>query len=304
MTAVVCPTGHKHADVSTCYIQHRCRCLPCKAAHAGREMRRKKLKAYGRWNPGLVDAGPVRDHLAYLAANGYGYKRVAALADVSVTGVRSLLYGRQDPGPRYGEIPKRCAAGKAAAILAVRPDYDTLADGARISARGTIRRLQALVAVGWSQSKLGDRLGVSAVNMSAVMRREQVTARFHRQVAALYDELWDQQPAHEAHHDLQAFNRARNHAVKHGWAPPLAWDDIDQDPAASTVDATDDVDELAIDLVLEGHDLDLTRLERQAVVRRLTGHGHSAATIAARLGITTRTVTRDRNDTVDEEEAS
>ena len=59
-----------------------------------------------------------------------------------------------------------------------------------LEAHGTRRRLQALVAIGYSQSYLADRLGIHAGNFGTMFHhRGQVTVATARAVADLYDEL-------------------------------------------------------------------------------------------------------------------
>jgi hypothetical protein len=94
-----------------------------------------------------------------------------------------------------------------------------------VNAAGTHRRVQALVATGWSQAKLARRLGMTSANFGAMMRRPQVTASTARATAAIYDVLWNQPPPETGQREKIAAGRARNHARARGWAPPLAWDD-------------------------------------------------------------------------------
>jgi hypothetical protein len=226
----VCPPDHKHADSTTCYIQHQCRCTPCIEHHNQMNQSRTRMKAYGRFDTGLVDAEAVREHILMLGEYGIGYKRVAELAGVGVTGVRTLIWGRQDPGPRFGEIPKRVAREKAEAILAVEASIENLGDGAKLPATGTHRRIQALVTRGWSLTKLAARLDMQVGNFWKILERDQVIASTHRRMAEVYDELWDKQPPHDEWHSKAAFSRTLNYAKRRGWLPPLAWDDIDTDP--------------------------------------------------------------------------
>jgi hypothetical protein len=188
------------------------------------------LKAYGRFDTGLVDADPVREHILMLGEFGIGYKRVAQLAGVGITGVRSLIWGRQDPGPRFGEIPKRVAREKAEKILAVQAVIDNLGDGAKLPAVGTHRRIQALCARGWSLSKIAARLDMQVGNFWRMLERDQVVADTHRRMAVIYEDLWDQEPPHDEWHSKGAYTRSLNYAKRKGWLPPLAWDDIDTDP--------------------------------------------------------------------------
>lgn len=213
----ICPPDHKHANATTCFIQHQCRCDPCMDHNTAREARRKKDIAYGRYDSGLVDAAPVREHLLMLGEFGLGYKRVAALAGLGITPVRTLIWGRQDPGPRKGEMQKRVSKRTAERILAVRPSVDHLAGGASVPARGAHRRVQALVARGWSLSKIARNIGWSGENFSAMMLRDSISASTYRAIADLYKTLWDVAPPEETHRDKIAASRARRHASDRGW---------------------------------------------------------------------------------------
>lgn len=230
-----CPKDHKHADASTCFIQHQCRCTPCVDAHNARERNRTKQKAYGRFDSGLVDATPVREHILALSEYGIGYRRVAELAGVGVTGVRTLVWGRQDPGPRFGEIPKRVTREKAEKILTVEAKVENLGARQPVPALGAHRRIQALVTRGWSLSKIARRLDMNISNFWKVVRSDRIGAGLHLRVAALYEELWDQTPPHDEWHDAAAYTRTLNYAKRKGWLPPLAWDDIDTDPQPEIV---------------------------------------------------------------------
>jgi transcriptional regulator with XRE-family HTH domain len=293
----VCPPDHKHGASGTCYVHHQCRCEDCSAARSKRDGTRRKLKAYGRYDAGLVDAEPVREHILALAEFGIGYKRVAEVSGIGVTAVRNLVWGRQDPGPRKGELQRRVKRATAEAILAVEPDVANLADGGKMPARGTHRRLQALVARGWSLSKLAERLGVQVANLSSMMQREQVFARTHRQVVALYEELWDQLPPRESWHDRAAYTRAIGYAKARRWLPPLAWDDIDTDEEPPVVETEgEEVDSIAVELACAGEIVRLTRTERRAAVTQLQAEGMSDNAIADRLHLAARSVLRIRQE--------
>jgi hypothetical protein len=92
--------------------------------------------------------------------------------------------------------------------------------------------VQALVAAGYSQAILAERLGVQRSNFR-LATCDQVTAGTARAVRELYDELWDAPPDESNHRAKISASRARNYARDRDWALPLAWDDdaID-DPAA------------------------------------------------------------------------
>ncbi len=287
----ICPPDHKHAGSLVCYNLHQCRCRPCSEHRMKTEERRRKDKAYGRYDSGLVDADPVREHILALGEFGIGYKRVAELAGVGVTGVRTIIWGRQDPGPRYGEIPKRIAREKAEKILAVEASIEHLGPRQPVPSRGARRRVQALVARGWSLSKIGAPLGISPSNMSSLMKRPMVGAGNFRAIVALYDELWDQLPPREEWRDKIAYSRALEHARQRRWLPPLAWDDIDLDDEPPLPD--DEVaviDEVAVELAIAGEGVRLTPAERRECVRRLHAERWSDGRIAETIRCADKTV--------------
>lgn len=228
-----------------------CRCEPCSQAKSAAVTHRARLIAYGRWEP-YVDACLVREHLQMLSSYGVGYRRAAELAGVSFDAVRKLLRG----GPGERPPARRIRPETAAKILEVRPSLEVLSDGALTCSAGTVRRLQALVAVGYSQARIAALLGVPSAELR-VKGRTRVTAARARAVRELYDELWDTPPAAERRGEKISVSLARAQAEANGWAPPMAWDDdsID-DPGAepaegwrrrdylSSAELADEADEL------------------------------------------------------------
>lgn len=98
---------------------------------------------------------------------------------------------------------------------------------------GTVRRLRALAAVGWSWGVIAEKVGLYPEHVCRLAHAG--VSKVHRTTAvnirALYDEPWRQEPT-----GANAV-RSRNIARKRGWAPPMAWDDdrID-DPDAQPSD--------------------------------------------------------------------
>ena len=96
------------------------------------------------------------------------------------------------------------------------------ANTARVSGLGTARRIKALVAIGYTQADIAERIGWSPAHLSKLLDEDgMVSASTARTIDALYRQLC-MTPGPS--------DRARQRAKKLGWAPPLAWDDID-DPA-------------------------------------------------------------------------
>lgn len=298
MNGYACPPEHKHADSGTCYVIHKCRCADCTAEQAARGRRRNKLHAYGRFDSGLVDIAPVREYVEHLQAFGYGWKRIAKLAGVGNTTVSQIIYGRKgsNSDPRKGETLKRIKRETAEKILAVKPSFEGLAGGALIPARGTHRRVQALVARGWSQSKICALVGIDRGNFWTMMQGDVVTVATHRAVAGVFDRLWNEPPPRATHRDRIAYSRSIRHAAERRWLPPLAWDDIDTDREPPVVDGVGGIDDVVVQLAVSGDQVRLSPAERREAVVRLHATGLSDGAIADRLHLTGRTVLRIRQE--------
>ena len=247
-----------------------CRCGLCTGANRAAASHRDRMILYGQWQP-YVDAAPAREHVRALAAAGIGWKRAAGLAGLSGGAMTRLLYG----GPGGRPATRRIRAETARKILAVRPGAESLGGGALVDATGTRRRLQALVAIGHSQSALARRLGQLPSNFAAAMTRRQVTAATDRAVRALYDELWDAAPDESTHRGRICASRARNHARERGW--PLGWDEPEiDDPAAGPAEGWQRSDRTAIPS---------RELAEDAEFVRLPGGCQTRSEVAIRLGV-------------------
>lgn len=188
------------------------------------EQRRSRDTAYGRWRTLFVPADPVRMHVDKLLSDGMSKRDICAQSGVSRTMLRSLLVGR----PGRGEIKPsaKVAITTAEKLMQITYQPAQLPAGIGVDACGTIRRLRALVAIGYSQHELCRRLGWLDSNGTRLFtgRQDRVRKATAEKVAALYDDL-SMTPG--------ASRRARNHARRNGWAPPLAWDDdLLDDPTA------------------------------------------------------------------------
>jgi hypothetical protein len=247
--------------------------------------------AYGRWQS-YVDAEPVREHVRQLMSGGLSRRRIAVLADVTDTTITRLLYGQGDRPPT-----REIRTGSARAILGVRADPDVLGPTARVDATGTRRRLQALMALGWSRTRLAEELGGHRDVVSRYMIRDQVTTATVRAVRALYDRLWDTTPPEEDQWDVSAAVAARRTAARNGWVPPMAWDDdtIDDPAAEPHGSAPVCIDPIAIERALAGEVVNLSPAEVTEVVRIGEERGWSAARIAAAAGRSERSIQRRRS---------
>lgn len=194
------------------YARYRlegCRCYVCAAARSDYDRRRTMAITAGTWR---VDADVVREHIGVLGAQGMGYKRVAVVAGVSRSTVRRIVYGS---GGR--PAPPTTRHDIAVKLLEVEVD---LGPAALVDARGPVRRIQALAAIGWPLSTTAEALGRTPSNLGMLLGQDKVLRRTADEVAALYE-----QRSGTAGPSV----RARRLAVSRGWVPPLAWNDIDLD---------------------------------------------------------------------------
>ncbi|WP_134324691.1 hypothetical protein [Cumulibacter soli] len=263
--------NHQHGT-RTCYVLDRCRCTPCARAHREYEQHRRKQHAYGRWD-NYVDAAPVRAHVRELRLAGMGLKTIAPASGVSHGSLWKLVYGKTRPdGTRTPS--RRVTKATAEKLLAVAAPV--LADGARVDATGTTRRIQALVAIGWSGARLADRIGVQRSNFTPLLHgTRDVLVATRRVIIDLYEELWDQAPPADERHDRISVSRSKNYAARMGWVPPLAWDDDAIDDPAATPNV--------------GEHVKVTTADR---VRELADLGLGVADVARRLGMREAAVER------------
>lgn len=289
--------NHQHGDRSM-YVLDRCRCLPCCHAASVYEQARKKRNAYGRSN--LVDADPVRQHVAALTAAGIGLKRIVSVSGVPQGALWKLMYGKKNADGTM-RPSKRVTKQTADKLLALNPaDPALLAQGAKVDSTGAARRLQALTCLGWSVNRLAAMSGIDRQVLDQALHGGQVVAAHTRSIAALYDSLWDRPAPADDHRERISVSRTRNRAKAAGWASPLAWDDdtID-DPAARPISGRSlpaAFDEIAVERAMSGDVVALRPVERAEVVHRLTAAGYSASEIAPRVGIDARSVQRIRDD--------
>lgn len=91
---------------------------------------------------------------------------------------------------------------------------------------GTQRRLQALMARGWSVPAIAGATGMRPLQLArALGKGDSVTPKLASAVSEAYDKLWDRSPVFVNEDDRDLGAAAAHLAHKSGWAPPQAWDD-------------------------------------------------------------------------------
>ena len=193
-----------------------CRCAKCREAWRAYQAARRKAAAYGRQPVDHYVAGDkARAHLADLARAGMSRREIERVSGVSRVTLTRIASGG------------RTRSGTEAKILAVaaapRPIGTTIVDSL-----GTRRRLRALAALGWTGPMIARELGVTSRAVTFATRIERpTTADMRARVAALYDRVGSQRPTYPDNYVAAQAEAIRRRALARGWAPPAAWDDID-----------------------------------------------------------------------------
>lgn len=162
----------------------------------------------------LVDAAATRRHLELLEASGWTSTAVAKALGLSQSMVHRVRRGQ----PRLKRTHAALILGFIGDGL---PDHPTQGgDGALVHNTGAVRRVQALLALGWPHHELQARSGVNTV---AVTRPEAryVVRRTHDAIRDLYLELYTKPGPSKT---------VRSRAAANGYLTPIHWDDIDHDP--------------------------------------------------------------------------
>lgn len=151
-----------------------CRCDACREANNAYARMRGKLVRAGASNP-MVDAKRVRRHLVKLSNRGIGRETIGEASGVASSSVDALRTGKKT------KLRKETAAK----ILAVGPDVVT--DGTLVDASSTWRKIERLLAEGFTRGAIALRLGMKKPALQ--LRSPRVTARTRMRVERLYREV-------------------------------------------------------------------------------------------------------------------
>lgn len=191
-----------------------CNCGPCHTIRLRVKKRNKVNRQLGRAS--RVPAGPAQAHLKTLNQT-MTWPQIGELTGCDHGNLREIANGR---------IPVILRSTRDK-ILAAQPQAIT-APGKFVDATGTTRRVQALRAIGYSPAFIATAFSFSETHVRLLSRGNQPNVRYGVavRVAAVFADLATTPAARST-----SATMSRNYARNHGWAPPAAWDDID-DPAA------------------------------------------------------------------------
>lgn len=159
-------------------------------------------------------------------------------------------------------------------------------DAPRPTGIGAQRRLRALASRGWSRSAIVRTTRLTVAEIRSVMESpERVPGALAIQVSHVYDRLWDLAPPGTTALDRTAARAARGAAARHGWAPPMAYDDDRMDSRDYDVNEAPHWQRTGVQR--RGSDL----AEDMAWIRAEGGYQHATlADLAYRLGTSEATL--------------
>jgi hypothetical protein len=97
-----------------------------------------------------------------------------------------------------------------------------------VSPLGAVRRLQALQRLGWSIPAIARVTGLDHRLLYAVgLRHQSIRKTTHDAIVSAYEQLSMTKAPETTTAERISATRARMRAARNGFAPPLAWDDID-----------------------------------------------------------------------------
>jgi hypothetical protein len=198
--------------------------------------------------------------------------------------------------PRHGQLrgysqhkrdgEEACTACKDACALYERRrrKLKKMGRAYRLDARGSVRRIRALQAMGHSGQAIAIEGGwAGRCTILNIARQRYITAANRDKVARVYEAMSMRVPTGPQVERRKAEARAK------GWYPPLAWDDIDRDESPVAADDTPydelPLDEVAIERALSGdRSVKLTKAEKVEATALWTKRGGTFQELEDRTG--------------------
>lgn len=177
------------------------------------EQSQKDRIAKGEWISGTIPADEVIAHWEKLNAEGLSTRRICELAGISLQGIYMIK--------KRGRV----RIMNAQKILAVKSwGISEKETSGYVPVLGTARRIQSLVALGYTFLYLSKEMHVAhdKVSQIAHMEQDHVTVDTAKKVAAVFDRLSGTIPE-----PSKPTSRSKNYARRMGWSPPLAYNNID-----------------------------------------------------------------------------
>ena len=237
----------------------------------------RKAKLYNRFENKFVDCQPVREHIQSLLNQGWGYRTISAVSGVKVGQIKHLVVGRS-PSEMRQRYPRpqhltRMLKSNADKLMAVRYDMTKSPGGALVPSKPTQRRIQALVAVGYSMMWQAEQIGWSVQNFTPILKKDQVQVSTAKLIHELFEQYAYKRRTGESKELKYSITRALNHAARNGWVPAAAWDDIDTDPHPPTTDAPPAIDTVIVQTLVSGRTVPVPRGTKKLYAKAMLQYG-------------------------------
>lgn len=183
-----------------------------------------------------------------------------------------------------------CRAANTAAQAAWRKRNYLAGGSLTVDPTGSIRRVQALVALGWTYGEIGARLGWTRHVVRNLIASDPtyVLRSTHIRICRAYERMCMTIPPEQTNRARGYRARTRRMAAARGWLPPLAWDDIDdidETPEMSNRQKRKyDIDPVVVQRILDGENLPASKAEKVEVTRRWVATGRPLRHLAELTG--------------------
>lgn len=163
--------------------------------------------------------------------------------------------------------------------------FHNMIPGRILTREGAERRLQALGWLGWSITAIAAASGVNDDTLRKIRAGEDSRYTTRETIAHTYDQLHMTTPPTNTVGERRGVGRTLAHARQNNWAPPAAWDQIDdpdatpqgvEQPPSTRLDPTR-LDPSIVERILAGEwRLDCSKTEKSEVARRFITAGGSS----------------------------
>lgn len=171
-----------------------------------------QIRHYKKTRQPLVSTKPVRKHINALREQGATMGSIAAATGIHYQTLQRIMGSRS-----------KCYTQTAEAILNCRPD--TVNTRAFIDATGSRRRLQALMAMGWTKAQMADHMGIKPDTVTEIINDQPtVTPPVAAKIKAGFSVMQMTFPA-----PGRAATYTQRWAAKRGWMLPFMWDEDEID---------------------------------------------------------------------------
>ncbi len=216
------------------------KCIRAKCRRKANSPGQMCVPHYNQSPHGFVDPAPAKRRIQELRTAGMSWPQIEKATGLSTNGLKNIG-GWTEQGRVCLDTHER--------IMAVPAPKGFVDSMARIPAVGTHRRIQGLMAIGWTQGHIGAEAGLKQTAISATLHHEVVSSATAARIKAVFDRL---------HMTPGPSPQIVTKAGNWGYHVPLAWDEDTIDDPAAKPDRGRHAPISASERIEELHDLGVT----------------------------------------------